>query len=476
MAGKNRKKKKLIIIILLIIVLIAGLVTAVVIKTGNAKEEEIAYKETTAEIMNLTTGITESGSVSIGTVSQALDLDSISVTLTTSDSSSGSGATSSSQNGMSAMGDTNVMAGGATQSMSGSAGTGNNMSAQSSSSVSGTEETSLLVEEIYVAAGQYVEKGEAILKIEAESLNEYKEGLESAVTTAQLNLKQEQLSMELEQLSAQYTYEINIEKGKVAYETYLAELEQLEKSENVDTTEAKLQAKQTYEETMINYNNASGILAIDTDGLAEDVENAKETLAEAQEALDKFNACMGDGTIYADCSGKIMQVCCAEGDSLSGSSELVVYANAEDVTMAVSVSQEDISKIALGNIVNIELTAYEDEIFTGTVIDINTATSTGTSTVNYTVTVAFSGDTTKVFSGMTGSVTFVEKEVKDVLAVSKKAIINEGTLIYVKVKNANGSIEKKEVQTGFSDGLNIEITNGLSEGEIVIIESKVKSQ
>ena len=144
--------------------------------------------------------------------------------------------------------------------------------------------------------------------------------------------------------------------------------------------------------------------------------------------------------------------------------------------MTVSVSQEDISDIAVGDEVNIELTAYEDEVFAGTVTGIDTSTTSGSSTVSYNVTVTFSDDVDGVFTDMTGNVTFIQKQVEDVLYVSNKTIINEGTASYVKVKDADGNIKKVEVTTGFSDGINVEITSGLSEGDTVLIESQVVAE
>ena len=43
----------------------------------------------------------------------------------------------------------------------------------------------------------------------------------------------------------------------------------------------------------------------------------------------------------------------------------------------------------------------------------------------------------------------------------------------MKKKEADGSITIQEVTTGFSDGINVEIKEGLSEGDTVLIESKV---
>lgn len=49
-----------------------------------------------------------------------------------------------------------------------------------------------------------------------------------------------------------------------------------------------------------------------------------------------------------------------------------------------------------------------------------------------------------IYTDMTGNVTFIEKQVADVVYVSNKAIINEGTVSYVKVKDSDGTIEKKK--------------------------------
>ena len=144
--------------------------------------------------------------------------------------------------------------------------------------------------------------------------------------------------------------------------------------------------------------------------------------------------------------------------------------------MTVSVSEEDISGIAIGDEVMIELNAYEDQTFSSEVESIDTSVSSGSSTVSYNVTVKLSGDVDGIYTDMTGNVTFIEKQVTNVVYVSNKAVINEGTASYVKVKNSDGTIEKKEVTTRFSDGVNVEITEGLSEGETVLIESQVTNE
>lgn len=77
---------------------------------------------------------------------------------------------------------------------------------------------------------------------------------------------------------------------------------------------------------------------------------------------------------------------------------------------------------------------------------------------------------------MTGNVTFIAAQAKDVCYVSKKAVTTENHNTYVKVKREDGSVEQVQVTTGISDGINIEISDGVEEGDTVLIESQVKAE
>lgn len=454
--------------------------------SDTASKGEVVYKEITVEKGTLTVGVTENGSVSIGTLAQEYELGS---------SSSGNSMQSYSQ-GMGGM----------------------------STSTSTSSSESLEIEEVYVAAGQNVEVGAPLYKLSAESVAEYRESLQDAVSDASASLAEAKLNAEKQQLTANYNYSSSIAKGNVAESEYNATLiqleEELEKAQEdynyyveleayllnlynqnsiyadsyASAVEQKeqayvkyamaqsnyntksLEAQKKYEQTMLEYNNASSQYSIDVNGIDSDTDSASDTLADAKEALAEFEAFVGDGVIYAEYGGKLLTVGYAVGDALSSDTALVTYADAESVSMTVSVSQEDISVINVGDEVLIELTAYEGEEFKGVVSGMDTSTSSGSSTVSYNVTVVFTGDTSKVYTDMTGNVTFIQKQVTDVVFVSNKAILNEGTKSYVKVKDAKGNFEKKEVETGFSNGVYVEIKSGLNEGEIAIIESQVEKK
>ena len=73
---------------------------------------------------------------------------------------------------------------------------------------------------------------------------------------------------------------------------------------------------------------------------------------------------------------------------------------------------------------------------------------------------------------MTANVTFVTKQVQDVLYISNKAITTTGTNSYVLRKKEDGSEEQVAVKVGFSNGSIAEI-EGVSEGHTLLIKGKV---
>lgn len=184
-----------------------------------------------------------------------------------------------------------------------------------------------------------------------------------------------------------------------------------------------------------------------------------------------------EGILYAPCSGLVMSVDCEEGDTVDWDAQIAAVANSANVYMYVSIAQEDISDITLGKSCNISLGAYEGEKFTGSVDSITvTPARSDTSTVSYSVKVKLDGTPTNVYEGMTGDVTFITKEITGVLTVSNRAVTAENGAQYVLTRDETGAVARREVETGFSDGRSVEVKSGLSEGDVVLIESMVAAK
>jgi len=171
----------------------------------------------------------------------------------------------------------------------------------------------------------------------------------------------------------------------------------------------------------------------------------------------------------------LLEVLLMEGDTIKENTPLTNYTDDESFALSVDVSEEDIAGVKVGDSVSVVFTAYPDETFTGSVKAIKTTEpSSDMATVSFPVTISLEGDTSKLYGGMSGNVTFVTDQSDEVDYVSRKAIVKgDDKKSYVYVKNANGEMELIPVETGFTDGVNVQIVSGLSKGDTVYIASKV---
>lgn len=242
----------------------------------------------------------------------------------------------------------------------------------------------------------------------------------------------------------------------------------------IDYEKAKLDLGQTQDIDSYYAAKASEWYGIQTASLDNELSSVKKSYDTAVEKLAAFDSAVQENGILSEYSGVVTEVPLSEGGTLSGGSSLVVLNDQETVTMAVTLGEDDYSAVDKEGAVNIVFTAYPEETYSGRITDVSDAEYDSSSkTVSYTVTVTVQGEVSGLYAGMTGDVTFVTKEMKQVCYVSNRAVFREGTRSYVKVQDDKGNVVKQEVTTGFSDGINVEITAGLSEGDTVLIESKV---
>ena len=244
------------------------------------------------------------------------------------------------------------------------------------------------------------------------------------------------------------------------------------------TERKQLQAKQAYDSAVLDGNMAGEVYEYSLQALEKNMDTAKNELEELDERLADFDAFVGeDGVVYAQGAGLITRVYYEEGDTLEQQSTLITYVQEDSYVLSIDISEEDIPYVEVGDAVTIVFTAYPEETYHGMIEEIvSTETSESTATVSYPVKVRVEGDTSKLYGGMTGDVTFVTGEAEEVNYISRKAIQKEDGKSYVWVKNEAGEMVRREVETGFSDGVNVQIISGLSEGDKVYVESMEKAE
>lgn len=249
----------------------------------------------------------------------------------------------------------------------------------------------------------------------------------------------------------------------------------LEKAQKSSTGSIN-EAEQKLQSSLNDGSSAQSTYDLTVEQLAQAVQTQQATYDSLKRQLDDVNSAIsGDGTISSPCDGVIVSVSYTDGSSVKADAAMVTIAKTSNVNMAVSLSEEDITDIKIGQQAQVTLTAYENQTFDATVESIATSPArTGSASVTYTVTVKMTGDSIPdVYTGMSGEVTFIQKQKKDVLYVPNQAITFDNGISSVLLKNADGTQTKTTVTTGFSDGRYVEILSGLKEGDTVLAESAV---
>ncbi len=235
-------------------------------------------------------------------------------------------------------------------------------------------------------------------------------------------------------------------------------------------------AEQKLQSSLINGDSAQSTYDLTVAQLAQAVKTQQATYDSLKRQLDDVQSAInGDGTVTAPCNGVVVSVSYSDGSSVKADQAIVTIAKTSSVSMSVSLSEEDIADVTIGQQAQISLTSYENQTFDATVESISTSPArSGSASVTYTVTVKMTADNTaQVFTGMSGEVTLIKKQKKNVLYVPNQTITFQNGVSSVLVKSADGTNKKTTVTTGFSDGRYVEILSGLKEGDTVLAESAV---
>lgn len=142
--------------------------------------------------------------------------------------------------------------------------------------------------------------------------------------------------------------------------------------------------------------------------------------------------------------------------------------NPQTVFFSALADQTEVTKIREGQSGELTLDAYSDATISGIVKNISFIPKSGETGTVYQVKFSVGDDNTsgKYRIGMAGDLSFVVKSKDDVLYLPVKFVNSDQGKKYVK-KQKNGKTEKAYILTGMETDEEIEIVNGLEEGEVV---------
>ncbi len=307
------------------------------------------------------------------------------------------------------------------------------------------------IEKLYVSVGDTVKQGDMIAEIDSTTQQNQVDSTKAQLTSYQAQLKAAQISLKV----AQKQYD----RAKNLYDKKAASAEDLE---NAEDTLALAQAQVTELES-----------------------NIKET----EISLSTAETNLGYTRITAPLDGTVVSVPVKVGQTINAAMStptIVQVADLSKMEILIEISEGDVTHIKPGVKVTYAVLA-----------DLNNIYETTLQSIDPGLTILTNGEYTEVVSedeaiyyygrllvpnpdgilriGMTTqNVIYVDKA-DNVLTIPVLAVKGNNNDEYVEILTANG-VQTRHIKTGISDGLKIEIKEGLSEGEEIILAHMTSSE
>lgn len=215
-------------------------------------------------------------------------------------------------------------------------------------------------------------------------------------------------------------------------------------------------------------------------------------IRQAQASLRSDEAELGYTRIYAPMDGTVVAVDAREGQTLNAQQQtplILRIARLSPMTVWAQVSEADIGKVAPGMTAYFTTLAGGKRRWTSTVRQIlpippkpleqtsrgggspvsATSGATGSQVVQYTVLLDVENPDGALMAEMTTQVFFVAGQASQVLTVPLAALDDHEGLSIAQVLGADGEVKQRQVRTGLSDRLRVQVVDGLSEGERLLI-------
>lgn len=186
---------------------------------------------------------------------------------------------------------------------------------------------------------------------------------------------------------------------------------------------------------------------------------------EARTALDNEKEKQDNLIIRAPINGIVTSVGASKGARLDESISLVTLQSQDKFNVVATVDELDIVNVEIGQAVDVEIDAYPDEVFKGTVRRISGVGSVSGGVATYEVTVSIDDAEGKLKDGMTASIQIVIANKTDAILVPVEAISTSNGQKYVTLSTGLSTT----ITTGLSNDDYVEALSGVSAGDQVLV-------
>ncbi|TRX33476.1 efflux RND transporter periplasmic adaptor subunit [Flavobacterium sp. ZT3R18] len=233
-------------------------------------------------------------------------------------------------------------------------------------------------------------------------------------------------------------------------------------------------AKAAYDNAKSDYDRYEN--AYKTGGVTkQQLDQAKLALTNAGSNLKQANINVGDTKVKAPIKGFINKKYIEPGSILTGMPATAMFdiVNVSKLKLKVTVNESQVASLQLGNSVNVTSSVFPDKTFAGKITFI---AAKADQTLNFPVEIEIANNANNsVKAGMYGTANFGSKQKQQLKVIPRNAFVGSVSSNEVFVVE-NGIAKFKKVTSGRILGDLVEIVDGLSDGDTVIVTGQINLQ
>lgn len=291
----------------------------------------------------------------------------------------------------------------------------------------------------------------------------------------------------------------------------IAELDKQLLTSELENATANLQSRQVeFDLQQRNFNRnkelweKQAISKADWEAAETNYLTAKYAVTSSQAAVLKARTNLGYATIYATIDGVVISRAVEEGQTVAASfSTPTLFTIANDLTkmrVIANVDEADIGQVEEGQRVTFTVDAYPNDQFNGKVVQVRLEATTTSNVVTYEVVIDAPNPDLKLKPGLTANVNIFTMEESNVLMIPLRALrftpdpevlkgienitiapLDQNMPSMDKTKKivwikSGATLNPRAITTGLSDGINVEVKDGLSDGEEIATGVSQKSE
>ncbi len=342
-----------------------------------------------------------------------------------------------------------------------------------------------VVDEIYVEEGQLVTKGQRLARIKLVPSEVNINTAKSNVELARLRLQEAQRELERQQgLNRQ---QLDVEEARARYENARQEEERQRQlyDEGVISQQAYNQfkldfqlAQAAYENTKVVASNSVRQFETEVSIREQELEAAINNLQLLREGASS-NSKQVANIVTSTLDGMVLDLPVEEGTSViernnfNEGTSIAIVADMNALIFEGKVDESDVGKLREGMPLLLTVGAIEDLEFDATLEFISPKGEDEEGTVKFEVRAAVK-PTEDVFlrAGYSANADIILDRRKEVLAIQERDVLYEGDTAYVELQVGERQFEKRQVELGLSDGIQVEVLKGLDGKSQIKVQTK----